>query len=61
MDRFRIESLVNLLKSPVLPEGMRDPAHRELTNKCRIYAMGAQKRQKREEAEYYLSLPTRVL
>jgi glycosyltransferase involved in cell wall biosynthesis len=57
MDRFRIESLTRLLKSGVLSERMRGTALEELRNKCRIYAIGAKKRDKEEEAEYYLSLP----
>ena len=61
MDRFRIESLARLLKSGILPEGMRTAALEELRNKCRIYAMGAEKRNKAEEAGYYLSLPEQFL
>ena len=57
MDRFRIESLTRLLKSGLLSEQMRGTALLELGNKCRIYALGAKKRDKAEEAEYYLSLP----
>ncbi|MDR2019087.1 MAG: glycosyltransferase family 2 protein [Syntrophobacterales bacterium] len=61
MDRFRIESLVKLLKSETLSRGMRGLALRELCNKCRIYAMGAKKRDKREEVAHYLSLPDQFM
>jgi glycosyltransferase involved in cell wall biosynthesis len=59
MDRFRIQSLVNILDSGVLDGAMRAQALGELTTKCRIYAAGATKRQKPEEARHYLSLPHR--
>ena len=57
MDRFRIESLIKLLKSEILPGEMREAALGELKNKCRIYALGAEKRNREEEARFYLSLP----
>ncbi len=59
MDRFRIRSLVNILDSGTLPDPMGDAALNELETKCRIYALGAAKRQKAEDAEYYRRLPDR--
>lgn len=56
MDRFRIQSLVKILKSRVLSDDQRDLALQELRNKCRIYALGAEKRQKSAEAARYLAL-----
>jgi len=61
MDRFRIESLARLLESDVLPEELRGAALGELMNKCRIFALGAEKRSKKEEAQFYLSLPQKFL
>jgi glycosyltransferase involved in cell wall biosynthesis len=57
MDLFRIRSLVNLLNSGSLNDSMRAAAHTELHKKCHIYAMGAEKRDKMDEAEYYRSIP----
>jgi len=61
MDRFRIDCLARLLESGVLPEGLRGAALGELRKKCRIYALGAEKRNKKEEAQFYLSLPQKFL
>ena len=57
MDRFRIQSLFNILKSHTLPLPMHHAALEELKRKCRIYALGAEKRGKEEEVAYYESLP----
>ncbi len=54
IDKFRIQSILNLLKSPNLTPGQRDLATRELHKKCRIYGAGCLKHGKREEGEYYL-------
>lgn len=56
MDRFRIQSLVNILRSDVLDEGMKAMATEELKKKSWIVANGARKRGKVEEAAYYLKL-----
>jgi GT2 family glycosyltransferase len=53
MDRFRVKSLINILNSGLLDEEMKAAAGRELQEKCRILAIGAKKRGKIEEAEYY--------
>jgi glycosyltransferase involved in cell wall biosynthesis len=60
MDLFRIQSLVNLLKQQDLSDNMQSAALGELRNKCLIYAKGARKRGKTEEAEYYELLPERL-
>ncbi len=57
MDLFRIQSLLNLLKSGSLNDDMGAAALEELKNKCHIYALGAEKRGKAEEAEHYRSIP----
>jgi glycosyltransferase involved in cell wall biosynthesis len=56
MDRFRIQSIARILESDVLNETMRNYATRELEKKCRIYILGAVKRGKTEEAQYYSAL-----
>jgi glycosyltransferase involved in cell wall biosynthesis len=59
MDRFRIESIARILQSDVLNEAMRNAAIRELEKKCRIYMLGAVKRGKTEEVQYYSDLISR--
>jgi len=56
MDRFRIESIARILDSGVLDPVCAEKAADELTKKCRIYAGGALKRGRKEEAERYLEL-----
>ena len=56
MDKFRIESIARILQSDVLNEAMRNAAIRELEKKCRIYMLGAVKRGKTEEVQYYSDL-----
>jgi hypothetical protein len=56
MDRFRIESIDRILGSSILSETMRSAAIRELEKKCRIYILGARKRGKAEEVQYYSAL-----
>jgi glycosyltransferase involved in cell wall biosynthesis len=56
MDRFRIQSLTKVIGSGKLDGPMRMAALEELRNKCRIYAQGARKRDRIEEAEQYLRL-----
>ncbi|MCX5806988.1 MAG: glycosyltransferase [Proteobacteria bacterium] len=56
MDKFRIQSLANLLNSGILDETQKIKAAEELKTKCLIVANGAKKRGKSEEAEHYLRL-----
>ncbi|MCX5811253.1 MAG: glycosyltransferase [Proteobacteria bacterium] len=56
MDRFRIQSLVNILNSGILNKTQKIKAAEDLKKKCRILANGAKKRGRAEEAEYYLKL-----
>lgn len=44
MDRFRIESMVKILKSGVLSGTRRMATEKELARKCEIYRTGAEKR-----------------
>ena len=57
MDRFRIQSIVNLLEKKVLSEEQREQALRELKNKCRIYGKGCIKWGREEEGRRYLQIP----
>jgi GT2 family glycosyltransferase len=56
MDRFRIKSLAKIIQSDALNPEMRTAALIELSKKCMIYAMGAKKRGRFQEADYYLKL-----
>jgi glycosyltransferase involved in cell wall biosynthesis len=58
MDRFRIRSLVKMLSSGTLTPDQRASTHAALEGKCAIYAQGAGKRGRLEEAAKYASLPT---
>ncbi len=57
MDRFRIRSLVNLVRSEKLSGEQKNLALAELRRKCGIYGRGALKRGREEEGRYYLALP----
>ena len=60
MDRFRIKSLVNLLRDSCLQREQEELAVAELKRKCRIYGNGCIKHGRREEGAYYLALPEKV-
>ncbi len=60
MDRFRIQAIVKILQAHYLDSAMRRQAAEELKRKCLIYANGAIRRNKMEEAEYYLSLAVKA-
>ena len=57
MDRFRIKSLVKMLSSVMLTPDQRASTLAALKEKCAIYAQGARRRGKLEEAAEYVSLP----
>lgn len=57
MDRFRIRSIVNLLKKESLSEEQKEQALKELRKKCRIYGEGCIKWGREEEGRHYLQLP----
>jgi glycosyltransferase involved in cell wall biosynthesis len=57
MDRFRIMSMIKLLKNSPLNQDQRRAVLRELRLKCRIYGEGCLKRGRLEEGKYYLMLP----
>ncbi len=58
MDRFRIESMVKLLRESPLSERQKKATLKELSRKCRIYSTGCLKRGKKSEAAYYGELPS---
>ena len=60
MDRFRIQSIVNLLEKKVLSEEQSEEAQKELRKKCWIYGKGCIKWGKEEEGRRYLELPERL-
>ncbi len=57
LDRFRIKALEKALASGSLSEGYYTATLNELSKKCGIFALGAEKRGKREEAEVYRAIP----
>jgi hypothetical protein len=57
MDRFRIDSLVRILKSGVLDRDQVSAVMGELRRKCRVYGQGAARRDRQDEAVYYEKLP----
>ena len=57
MDRFRIQSIVNLLEKEILSVEQREQAVTELRKKCRIYGNGCIKWGREEEGRRYLRIP----
>jgi len=56
MDRFRIQSILNLLHSGASSPEQRELATSELRKKCRIYGNGCIKHGRLEEGRHYISL-----
>ena len=56
MDRFRIASIAQVVDSGRLDPDSTAKAVRELVKKCRIYAGGALKRGRKDEADHYLNI-----
>ncbi len=59
MDRFRIQSLCNLIEKQKISFKQRQMAVKELIKKCEIYGRGSIKHGRREEGEFYLDIPAR--
>lgn len=57
LDKYRIRSLVKILKQGCLNENQHNAALATLVEKCRVYAGGCLKRGKLKEAGYYERLP----
>ncbi|MEJ5301354.1 MAG: glycosyltransferase [Thermodesulforhabdaceae bacterium] len=60
LDRFRIFAMVKLLLHEPLSTNQRQAVIKELSNKCKIYALGAKKRSKTLQYEFFLALPALV-
>lgn len=60
MDRFRIYSLVKLIKNTNLSKEQYEAVIKELEYKCQIYGKGCIKRGRTQEGEFYLNLPQMV-
>lgn len=58
MDRFRIKSMVKLLRESPLSHSQKKATIKELSRKCHVYGTGCLKRGKETEGAYYLQLPT---
>ncbi|MBN1754815.1 glycosyltransferase family 2 protein [bacterium] len=56
-DKYRILSIIKLMRSGCLNQEQYQQALEELREKCRIYGNGCLKRGKIREGEYYLGLP----
>jgi len=61
LDRFRIRALAKMLESGVCSRRSYAATFRELEKKCRIFAQGAEKRGRTEEAAEYLNLIKRYV
>lgn len=60
-DKYRIISMVQLIREKTLSREYERMTARVLEEKCRIYGNGCLKRKKNEEGRYYLELADRVL
>ncbi|MBI5896658.1 MAG: glycosyltransferase family 2 protein [Desulfobacterales bacterium] len=56
LDKYRIRAIVKILEQGCLSPSQAAAARAMLAEKCRIYAAGCRKRERDEEAAYYLSL-----
>ena len=56
LDKYRIQSLHNIIESNLLSTSQRTAAAQMLKEKCRIFANGCRKRGRDDEAEYYENL-----
>jgi len=57
MDRYRIRAIAGIINSGRLSEKQTEAAIKELRFKCRVYGVGCLRRGKKEEGQYYLTLP----
>ena len=60
LDKYRIQSLVKIIKENILSSDQEFVVKKVLKKKCEIYGNGCLKRGRREEADYYLSLAVDV-
>jgi len=59
LDKYRIRSIVKILRQDCLSPSQRAAALTTLEQKCHVYANGCLKRGRPDEADFYLSLPCR--
>jgi glycosyltransferase involved in cell wall biosynthesis len=59
LDRYRIQSLLRIIRIGRLNDEQQSAAARVLKEKCRIYAKGCRKRGRLKEAEHYEALAQR--
>jgi glycosyltransferase involved in cell wall biosynthesis len=59
LDKFRIKSLTKIIESGLLSKTQYGAAVKALKQKCMIYAAGCRKREREDEAVYYMSLSER--
>ena len=59
IDRFRVQAIVKILGNPDLIPEYRNAAVTELLRKCRILALGCEKRGKLQDARHYRELAQR--
>ena len=57
LDKYRIQSLTQLMVSGKLSESQFTAAHAMLTQKCAIYAQGCRKRGRTDQADHFMNLP----
>lgn len=60
MDRFRIQAMLQLIRSGCLNTDQLGATLEEIEAKCRIYGNGCLKRGKTSAGEFYLDLPRRI-
>lgn len=58
-DKYRIQSILNLIESDVLTPSQAQAALKVFGEKCRIFANGCMKRGREKEGAYYLALAER--
>jgi hypothetical protein len=58
-DKYRIQSILNLIESGVLTPSQARAALKVFEEKCRIFANGCMKRGREKEAAHYLMLADR--
>lgn len=61
LDTYRIQALVKIIDSNTLSNSQRKVAILELNKKCRIYIKGCLKRNRKDEADYYIKLIDKYL
>ena len=61
MDRFRIEAIKKLIDNVKMPENKYQAALNEIKKKIDIYINGCLKREKKEEADYYILLKSKYI